>query len=447
MRYVIIGGSAAGVTATETIRKNDKKSSITLISDEKLPLYSRCLLTYLIAGSIDESKLCFKEKDFYKKNDIKTYLGKKAVSIDRSKREVSLKDGTKISYDKLLIATGATPKSVDVPGVGKKGVFTIRKIDDAHIILKLLDKVNPVPNGAPKRCYRHAIWNGVKSIAVLGGGLIGLRDAYALRQRDKEVAVIVKSPQILSQMVDKEAACMISSILEKNGIKIMTGLAAKEILGKDSVEGIMLDNGKKLTCQLVIIGKGVKPNTEIASGSGLKVEKGIAVNEYLETSDKDIFAAGDVAESHDIASDSKKVNALWPSAVEQGEIAGLNMAGKKTTYDGSLSMNSVDFFGMASISMGITKPKEEGYEVISKTGENSYKKLVLKDNRIVGMVTVGDVEIAGIISVLIKNRIDVTGIKDILLDDNFNYAKIMPLVKKFENKFAQEEYRDTIITY
>ncbi|MGB2705533.1 MAG: FAD-dependent oxidoreductase [Candidatus Omnitrophota bacterium] len=427
MRYVIIGGSAAGVTAAETIRKADKKSSITLISDEKFPLYSRCLLTYLIAGSIDESKLYFKDEDFYKKNDIKTYLGKKAVSINRKKKIVALENGTKISYDKLLLATGATPKSADIPGIDKKGTFTIRKIDDARAILKLMDKV--------------------KTIAVLGGGLIGLRNAYALRQRDKEVAVIVKSPQVLSQMVDADAAGIIASLLKKHGIKIMTGLAAKEILGKDSVEGIMLDNGKKLECQLVIIGKGVKPNTEIASACGLKVESGIVVNEFLETSDKNIFAAGDVAETYDIARESKRTNALWPCAVEQGEIAGLNMAGKKTIYDGSLSMNSIDFFGLASISMGITKPEGEGYEVIFKTGENSYRKFVLKGNKIVGMVLVGDVKIAGIISVLIKNRIDISSIKDILLDDNFGYAKIMPLVKKFENKFAQEEYRDTIITY
>jgi len=427
MNYVIIGGSAAGITAAETIRKTDKKASITLISDEKTALYSRCLLTYLLASSIDESKICFKDKDFYKKNDIKTYLGKKAVSIDRKKKTVSLEDGTKIAYDKLLIATGAAPKSVDVPGADKKGVFTIRKIDEVRAILKLLDKV--------------------KSIAVLGGGLIGLRDAYALVQRKKEVAVIVKSPQVLSQMVDKEAARMMASILEKNGIKIMTGLAAKEILGKDSVEGIMLDNGKKIACQLVIIGKGVKPNTEIASESGLKVEKGIVVNEYLKTTDENIFAAGDVAETHDIASGSKKINALWPPAVEQGEIAGLNMAGKKKAYDGSLSMNSVDFFGLASISIGITKPKEEGYEVLVKTGNNLYKKLVLKDNRIVGMVLVGDVKIAGVVNALIKSKADVSGIKDGLLDDNFDYSKIMPLVKEFTYKFKQEEFKDTIISY
>lgn len=427
MKYVIIGGSAAGVTAAETIRKHDKKANIALISDEKFPLYSRCLLTYFIAGTIDEAKLCFKDKDFYKKNNIKTYLGKRAVSIDQKKKEVLLDDEAKISYDKLLITTGATPKSVDVPGVDKEGIFTIRKIDDANAIMELLNKV--------------------KKVVVLGGGLIGLRDAYALRKKGKEVTVVVKSPQLLSQMVDMDAASIIASLLEKNGIKIMTGVAAKEILGKESVEGILLDNGKKLECELVIIGKGVKPNTELASKCGLKIADGILVDEFLQTSDKNIFAAGDVAETHDIARGTKRINALWPCAVEQGEIAALNMIGKKRVYDGSLSMNSVDFFGLGSISMGVTKPKEEGYEIISKKGESLYKKFVLKENRVVGMVLVGDIRPAGIVSTLIKNKIDVSSIKDKLSDDNFNYAKIMPLVKKFQDRFKEEEYQDTIMTF
>jgi NAD(P)H-nitrite reductase large subunit len=427
MRYVIIGGSAAGVAAAETLRKHSKDAEITVISDEAFPLYSRCLLTYLIAGSIDEDKLYFKDKDFYKENNIKTHLGEKAVSINAGKKEVSLEKGSKISYDKLLIATGASAKSVDVAGVDKKGVFTVRNIDDARAILAMMDNV--------------------KEIAVLGGGLIGLRDAYALRQRKKEVAVVVKSPQVLSQMVDKEAAEIIAGVLQKNGVKIMTGVAAKEILGKESVEGITLDNGSKLNCQMIIIGKGVKANTELASSCGLKVEDGIVVDEHLRTSDKDIFAAGDCAQTLDIARGEQRINALWPCAVEQGEAAALNMLGKRTVYDGSLSMNSVDFFGLPSISMGITKPKEAGYEIISKTANNLYKKFVLKGNRIVGMVLVGDIKPAGIVSALIKNKIDVSSIKDLLLDDNFDYAKVMPLVKQFPDKFKQEEYQDTVITY
>ncbi len=426
MKYVIIGASAAGISAAEAIRKSDKKADIVVVSDEAFPLYSRCLLTYLIAGAITEEELYFKNKDFYEANNIRTYLGKKALSLNAEKKIVSLDDGTELSYDKLLIATGATPKSVDIPGIDKKGVFTVRKLEDARAILKMLERV--------------------REVAVLGGGLIGLRDAYALCQKQKQVTVVVKSPQILSQMVDKEAAGMLAVTLEKKGIKIRTHLAAKEILGKDSAEGILLDNGKRLPCQLVIIGKGVRPNTELASCAGLKVESGIVVDEYLRTSNKDIFAAGDVAETYDIVRNEKRINALWPCAVEQGKIAGLNMAGKRTAYEGSLSMNSVDFFGVGSISMGLTQPTEEGYEIITRKGKNRYKKFVLRNNRIVGAVFLGDIKSAGIVATLIKNKVEVSDIKHILAEDNFDYAKIMPLVKSHEDKFKEDEYKSTTIT-
>jgi len=430
MNYVIVGGSAGGVSCAETLRRHDKEADISLISDEAFALYSRCLLTYLIAGTIDESKLYFKDKNFYRENNIKTYLGKKVVSIDAKKKSVSLEDGTKIPYDKLMLATGASPQRIDAPGMDKKGVFTVREIDDAHAILEMLENV--------------------KEVCVLGGGLVGLRIAYALRQRKKGITVVVKSPQVLSQMVDADAARIIASILEKNGIKIMTGVEAKEIIGGKTVEGIVLDNGERLNCQLVIIGKGVKANTQLATSCGLKVEYGIVVDEFLRTSDENIFAAGDCAETFDVARGERRINALWPCAVEQGEVAALNMLGKKQIYDGSLSMNSVDFFGLACISMGITKVKKEekDYEIISKEAEGKYyKKFILKENRIVGMVLVGDIKPAGIVCALIKNKVDISSIKHLLLEEAFNYAKIMPLVKEFQERFKQEEFQDTIITY
>ena len=426
MRHVIIGGSAAGINAAEVIRRNDKAADITLISDESLALYSRCLLTYLISGAIDEAQLHFKSADFFKRNNIKTYLGKKADSIDRKNKKVALEDGTDLAYDKLLIATGASPRMVNIPGVDKPGVFPVRYIDNARDIIKRLDKVNKV--------------------AVFGGGLIGLKDAYALRKKD--ITVVVKSPHVLSQMLDKDAADMISKRFQDNGIKIMTGVDPKAITGKSEVEAVELDNGKSLDCQLIIVGKGVDPNTSLGASCGLKIEDAIVVDKFLRTSDPDIFAAGDVAQTYDIARESERVNALWPCAVEQGEYAGLNMAGKETVYEGSLSMNSMDCFGLGSISIGITKLKDDaGYEVLLSKRERSYRKFILKKNRIVGMVMVGDIGSAGIANILIRKRIDVSSIKNILLKESFDYAKIMPLVAKEKDRFVQEEYQDTILSY
>lgn len=428
MRYLIIGGSAAGVSAAETLRRHDKKADITVVSDESFPLYSRCLLTYLIAGSISEDKLYFKPKDFYKEKDIKTYLGEKAAAIYPAEKTVSLKSGVKLKYDKLLLATGASAKPENIPGADKPGVFTVRKLDDARAIIAMLDRV--------------------QSVVVLGGGLIGLRDAYALRLKGKQVTVVVKSPQILSQMVDKTAAEMIAGKLKRNGIQIITGAAARDVEGRDTVQSVMLDSGERLACQMVIVGKGVSANTELASASGLKVEAAIAADRFLRATDKDIYAAGDCAQTYDIARGEQRVNALWPCAVEQGEIAALNMLGKNVEYTGSLSMNSVDFFGLAGISIGITAPKDEaGYEIITQVRPEVYKKFVLKENKLAGAVFVGDIKAAGIAGVLIKQRVDVSSIKDRFTDENFNYAKIIPLVAEYKDKFPRQEYRDTLVNY
>lgn len=428
-KYVIIGGSAAGISACEGVREADKKGTITLISDEALPLYSRCLLTYLIAGKIDKDGIRFKNADFYKANNIELIQNQKAVEIDIKAGEVKLSGGKSVKFDKLLIATGGSPKKVGIPGEDKKGVFSLRNIKDADGIISMLD--------------------GVKTAVILGGGLIGLRDAYALRLKGKSVKVIVKSPQILSQMLDKDAADIIETKLASEGIEIMKGLQASEITGKDIVSGIALDNGKKISCELVIIGKGVAPNTDLAKAAKIKVASGIVVNEYMQSSEKNIYASGDVAEAIDITRNEARVNAIWPVAVEQGKIAGLNMAGKKTQYEGSSMMNATDFFGLATISIGVTKPKGSGYEELTRvdTKHNVYKKIVLKNNVICGLILINKVQNAGVYGVLIKKKVDVSSLKDQLLDYNFDYAKILPLVKGLGDKFKDAEFKDTIITF
>lgn len=411
MNFCIIGGSAAGISAAEAIRSVDKKSKITVISDETLALYSRCLLTYLISGKIKKEKLKFKNEDFYKANNIEAILGKRAARLDLKKKEVMLEDKKAIKFDKLLIATGAAPKKTGIPGEELVGVLGLRTIKDAEAIISMLDSV--------------------KKVAILGGGLIGLRDAYALKTRGKDVTVIVKSPQVLSQMLDKDGADLIEKKLSQNGIKIMKGLAAAQIVGKGKVEGIVLDNKEKLDCQLVIIGKGVAPNIDITKGTDIKVKRGIAVDKNLMTSRKDVYAAGDVAETYDLAKEERALNAIWPCAVEQGKIAGLNMAGEKKEYDGSLSMNSIDFFDLSAISFGLTKPKIDGFEELKTVDSDNYvyKKIVLKDNLVKGMVLIGKVENAGVIGILAKKKINVKDVKDDLLKDNFDFAKIMPLME------------------
>ena len=436
MQYVIIGSSAAGISAIEAIRTKDKASKIIVISDEKKPLYSRCLISYLLAGTIDEKKIWFRPDNFFKDNKVDALLGVRAMGIDIKRKEVAVGEGLKpsptnkekIKFDKLLIATGASPKLEDIPGIDKKGVFPLRTLEHTIEIQAMLDKV--------------------KSVAVLGGGLIGLRAAYALKARGKDVSVFVKSGSILSQIIDKDAAGLMQRRIEEKGIKIVTGVAAKEITGAKSASGVELDNGSRHNCELVIIGKGVSPNIEIAKDSGIKTNWGIKANNSLRTNSEDIFSAGDVSETNDIALEEGSINAIWPAACEQGRIAGLNMAGGNETYEGSLAMNSIEFFGLPVISVGITRPKSDVYkEIVKKDADkNIYKKIVLKDGVIVGVIFVNSIENIGIIGALIKNKADVTSIKDIVLEDYFDYGKIIPLIKKSKRGFKEPEFKESIMT-
>jgi NAD(P)H-nitrite reductase large subunit len=428
MHHVIIGCSASGINAIETIRSKDKKAKLTVISDEKNPLYSRCLISYLLAGTIDEQKIWYRPESFFEENKVDALLDIKAEGIDIEKKEILLQANKKIGFDKLLIATGASPKLEEIPGVDKKGVYPLRTMGHTLAILSML--------------------GNVKRVAVLGGGLIGLRAAYALKSRNKEVSVFVKSPQILSQIIDKGAANLMQKRIEERGIKIVTGAAAVEITGKDSVNGILVDDKSRYECELIIIGKGVSPNIGLAKDSGIKTNWGIVTDEFLQTSTKDIFAAGDVAESYDITLGENSINAIWPVACEQGRIAALNMLGEKVAYDGTLAMNSIEFFSLPVISIGITRPKKDIHEEIVKKDEskNIYKKIVLKDNVIIGAIFVNSVDAIGIVGALIKNKVDASGIKDIILEDYFDYGRIVNLIKDSKKGFKEKEFKETIMS-
>lgn len=424
MHYAIIGGSAAGVNAVEGVRSIDKKSKITLISDEDYLLYSRCLLSYFVAGKLPEEKLKFKPADFYKANSVEAKLGVRAEKLDLKNKKISLSDKSSIEYDKLLLATGASAKMENIKGIDKKGVFALRTIKDAKGILSMI--------------------KSVKTTAVLGGGLVGLKAAYALHEQGKKIKVVVKSKQVLSQILDTDGASYIQEFIQKKGIEVMTGVAATEVTGNGAVKGLLLDNGSKLDCELVIIGKGVSPNMELIKDTEVKTHWGILTDETQKTTAQDIYAAGDVAETFDFTQQSTDTNAIWPAACWQGKIAGLNMAGKKAVYEGSMAMNSVEFFGMPTISMGITKPKTEEFQQLARKEKESYRKIVLKDNRIVGVVMVGKIDNAGVIGLLMRKKIDVSGLKDLLLDDNFDFAKVMPLIKENKESFKEEEFEHII---
>lgn len=418
-RYLIVGNSAAGIAAAEAIRKADRKARITIISDEDHPSYCRCLISYYLAGDIKEEEILYRSSKFYEDNDIEVALNKKAVRVEPKKGTLYCDDKTKYEFDSLLIATGASPKMPKIKGIDKRGVFGFRTIQDAKNIDALIARA--------------------KSACISGGGLVGLKAAYALKKRGVDTKVIVKSGQVLSQVLDRDAAILVQKRLESNGIELIFGHDVAEVTGNDNMKSVSLDSGKSIETSLLIVSKGVAPNVGMLADSGVKVNEGIIVDDTLRTNISNIYAAGDVCESYDIILDVPTVNALWPVAVWQGRAAGANMAGENLKYEGSLGMNSLEFFGLSTISLGIYNVKTgAGFEEIKlKNIKNEvYKKFIIKGNRLVGAVLAGKVANAGIYLNLIKNGVDITPFKDRLAEDNFSYPDIVGYTKDKENMYV-----------
>lgn len=420
-QYIIIGNSAAGIAGVEEIRKRDKTSKIIIISDEGSYSYCRCLISYYLAGDVTQEKILYRPEVFYQKNNIELLLNKKVLRVDPKKNRIICEDKTQWNYDCLLIATGSRPKFPEIKGIKKNGVFGFRTLKDAKDISGLL----PV----------------TKTACVLGGGLIGLKAAYALKKRNIEVKAIIKSSQVLSQMLDSEAAKMIGKNLEENGIEIVFGQDAAEIIGDGEIKAIKLDSGKALGCSLVVVGKGVTPNIDLIKETDIKRNEGILTNNLMQTNVPNIYSAGDVCESFDLTLGDNSINALWPVAVAQGKIAGANMAGENITYEGSLGMNSIEFFGLSAVSLGLYKIRKEesgSFEELKSIDikANSYKKIILKGNFIFGAILVGDIKNSGVFLRLIKEKIDASPFKDKLLYDNFAYPDIKDFVKDKERVYV-----------
>jgi NAD(P)H-nitrite reductase large subunit len=360
--------------------------------------------------------------EFFSENRVTAHLGQRVERILPESKSIRMEDGREYPYDRLLIATGSSPKILDIPGKDKKGVVVMRYIEHAQEIVNRIEEI--------------------RTACVLGGGLIGLRTGYALSVRGVKVKILVKSGHVLSQMLDRESAEMIQGTMREHGVDIRTGRDAVEIVGKESVEGIILDDGERINCQLVVIGKGVQPNVDFLTSTQIKANEGIVADEAMRTNLPDIYVAGDVAETYDLTTGRMGVNAIWPCAFEQGRVAGLNMAGREAKYGGSFRMNSLDFYGLPVISMGISRIDGNGFQEFQRKTKNTYRKLVLKGGHIVGAILVGEVQKAGILTTLLKKRVDVSNHIPLLMSSKINFADLLPLMKQNRERFTEVEYRE-----
>ncbi|WP_088186987.1 FAD-dependent oxidoreductase [Desulfosporosinus sp. FKA] len=392
MRYIVVGNSAAGLFAVEEIRRHDTQSELLVLTAEQNSSYSRCLTTYFLAGDIPASRLYLRNDDFAEQLNMNIIYGVNINRVDSVRQLVQSIDGREWRYDKLLLAMGSSAKKLTIPGKNLPEVFTLRTMEDAEAINKVIER-------------------GSKKAVVVGGGLVSLKCAYALRKRGLEVIVVVSSRQILSQMLDDKAAGIIENHLRANGIQFLFQTEVITVSGKDRVQVVLLSPQTELAADLVIVGKGVCPNVGDLRHCGFNIGKGIQVDALLATNLPNIYAAGDIAETWDIVRQRFTVNATWPNAATQGRIAGANMCGVHNVYSGSLSQNSVDFFGLSAMSAGITKlnktmgtgdwEEELAQRIID--GRTIYQKLIWQGDVLKGFILVGDTSQCGVLTALVKS--------------------------------------------
>jgi NAD(P)H-nitrite reductase large subunit len=401
--YLVIGNSAGGIGAVEAIREVDERNSIKIVSDEPYQAYSRPLISKFLAGEHNLDEMLFRPADFYSRNGVDSLLDRKVEHLSLERRIAQLASGEQIIWKKLLLATGGVPIVPKMKGGDKEGVFTFLTLKDAMAIDVFID-------------------DG-KQAVVIGGGLIGVSVTEALMKRKIDVTVVEMKDRVLNTILDETASSIVEEELGQAGVKVLTNQTVAEVTGGDSVGGVVLDNGEKILCDLVVIAIGVLPRTELVSGTDIKVNRGILVDRHMSTSYPDVYACGDAAEAYDFIYGENRLTPIWPNAHIGGRIAGYNMAGIRAEYRGGTAMNALNYFGLDIAAAGIVVPPDGGrWEVVSQRNNGAYQKIVLNDDLVMGMVFVKDIEKSGMIFSLMKDRVKVTNFKQTLLADDFGLA-------------------------
>lgn len=440
--YLIIGNSAAGIAAAETLRACDGQARILMVFDEPYPAYGRPLISYLLEGKTDGAHLGYKSDDFYTSRGIKTLFGPdhKVVKLDPVVHEAVCVDGCVIAYGKCLLATGSVAFVPDIEDMeGRSNVHRFMTLDDALGAWE--DAIE-----ATERAHAE----GRESRAVVvGGGLIGLKAAEALSHHVDDVVVFERNKRILPAVLDAEGAGMVARMLLQRGIECRPGVSAEALLGEgDRVTHARLTTGEDLPCDMVVVAVGVRPASALAVEAGAEQGRGLVMGTDLQTTLPDVYAAGDVTQVTDRLTGAQRPLALWPNAVEQGRIAALHMAGVADVpaFVDSFAINAVDFYDISLLTSGIINPPEdetahaesfaqllgEGcdadavYRSYAVEDGDAYAKFVARDGKLVGYVLLNRPEGAGVYTAMIENEATLASLDASVFDrapQNLDFAK------------------------
>lgn len=400
-KVIIIGGGVAAISAIKAIRELDIEAVIDVFQKEAIYPYYRVKLTKNLFDNLTEDKIILQKKEWYGLNNINLHLGEEVIDIDIYKREITLENGSRISYDKLLLANGSSNFIPSIKGIDKENVFTIRNFSNVQAIKKSIEDK--------------------RSTFIIGGGIQGLETAWVLHQQNKEVVIAEVMERLLPRQLDKRASEILSSVIKSFNIKLLLNTEIKEIIGEEKAQGILTKNGYNIDSDMVIYSVGIRPNKKLLENTPVKTNLGVIVNDYMQTNIGNVYAAGDVAEHQG------KIRGLWSVALEQGKTAGYNIAGREDAYIASAPVTMMNAFNISLFSVGNTDENNCDETLIHDNSDGlSYKRIFIKDNKIIGAILIGDSKHANLLKKLIENE-------TVLSDIDFSGMSIDELLMKLKS--------------
>ncbi len=400
MRVLVVGNGLAGTIASKTLRELNPDAEIVIFAEEKYLYYPRPNLIEYLAGNISRENLFAFSEEWFENHSLSIHLGKPVKKLLPESQQVELEGGETESYDFLLLANGASSWVPPIQGADKEGVFTLRTLDDANAIIQ---RIEDHPD-----------------VVIIGGGLLGLEIARAIRTRGSSVQVVEFFPRLLPRQLDTEGASVLQSKIEDMGIKVQLGIVTEEILGEGSVEGLKFKSGEELGARTAVVAAGVRPNIHLAAEAGLKTDKGIIVDDSLQTSHPGIFAAGDNVQHKD------KIYGIIPASFNQARTVAFNIAGHEKKYTGTIPSNTLKVVGVDLTSIGLVTPEEGAADEFRKVikEEGIYKKIVIQNGKLIGAIWMGTKQNINEINRIILQQIDVGKWEGALLEEDFDFSDL-----------------------
>jgi len=398
VKVIIVGNGLAGIISAKTLRELDNKVEIEIFAEEKYHYYPRPNLIEFLAGNIPFERMFAFPEEWYREQNINIHLEKPVIRIFPDSKEIEVEGGKREKYESLLLANGSFSFIPPFKGTDKKGIFALRTLNDAFELLEYVKN------------HQRAV--------VIGGGLLGLETARAMKSRGAQVEVVEFFDRLLPRQLDIQGASVLRAQLENMGIKVQLGLATEEVLGQDEVTGLRFKGEKEIEADMAIVAAGVRPNMRIAKEAGLETDRGLVVDDYLKSSNPKIFAAGDVIQHRG------SVYGIIPASFNQARVVASNILGRKEKYEGTVPSNTLKVVGLDLTSVGLVNPEKGTCEEFrkEKKEEGIYKKVVIQKGVVVGAIWIGTKKGINEISRIISQKINVEEHKISLLEDDFDYS-------------------------